>query len=86
VAKRWRKQKAGQQSTKHPRKAMKGSGDSSSAGGTLGGFRNFAKRLVGGGPKAKPKTKSTAARIIDIALWVAVAVAAYVLVSRQCLR
>ncbi len=85
MAKRWRKQKAAQQTTKR-RKPMKGTGDSSSATGAIGGFRRFARRLVGtgGGGPAKPKT--TASKVVDIALWVAVAVAAYVLVSRQCMR
>ncbi len=82
MAKRWRKQKAGQQEKKR-KKRMAGSGDSSSASGTLGGLRRFTKRLAGTGP-AKPKT--TASRIVDIALWAAVAVAAYFLVSRQCMR
>ena len=83
MAKRWHKQKAAQQTAKR-RKPMKGTGDSSSAGGAIGGFRNFAKRLVGRRGPAKPKT--TAERVLDAALWVAVAVAAYVLVSRQCMR
>ncbi len=83
MAKRWRKQKSGQQQGKR-RKAMKGVGDSSSASGTLGGFRRFTRRLVGQGGPAKPKT--TAGRIVDIALWVAVAVAAYFVVARQCMR
>lgn len=83
MAKRWRKQKAAQQTTKR-RKPMKGTGDSSSAGGAIGGLRSFARRLVGRGGPAKPRT--TGARVLDAALWVAVAVAAYVLVSQQCMR
>ena len=84
MAKRWQKQKAGQQQKK-VRKPMKGTGDASSASGAIGGFRNFAKRLVGtGGGSKKPAT--TASRVLDFALWAAVAVAAYVVVSRQCMR
>ncbi len=82
MAKRWRKQKAGRQEKKR-RKVMAGGGDASSASGTIGGLRRFTKRLAGGGP-AKPKT--TASRILDIALWVAVAVAAYFVIARQCTR
>ncbi len=84
MAKRWRKQKAARQEKKR-RKPMAGGGDASSASGAIGGLRRFTKRLAGtGGGWAKPKT--TASRILDIALWVAVAVAAYFVVSRQCMR
>ncbi len=83
MAKRWRKQKSGQQQQKR-RKVMQGTGSTSSASGTLGGLRKLTRRIAGGGGPAKPK--STAGRVIDIALWVAVAVAAYFVIARQCMR
>jgi hypothetical protein len=85
MAKRWRKQKA---ETQHKKKrkptGIAGSGDASQAHGTLGGFRSFTKSLFGGGSSTKPKTPL--AKAIDMALWVAVAVLLYYVVSRQCMR
>jgi hypothetical protein len=84
MAKRWRKQKAALQE-KRRRKPKQGTGDASQAEGTLGGLRNFTKGFFSGG-KTKTKPKSTAAKVIDAALWVAIAVAAYFLIARQCMR
>ena len=83
MAKRWRKQKAGQQQKKQRRPA-RGSGDASGASGTLGGFRRATKGLFGSGGSKKPKT--TFGKILDVALWMAVVVAGYYVVSRQCMR
>ncbi len=84
MTKRWRKQKSEQQSKKR-RRSMRGTGDASSAGGALGGMRKFTRGLFGG--NAQPRAPKTAVnRAVDIVLWVAVAVAGYFFVARQCMR
>jgi hypothetical protein len=73
MPKRWRKQKAGQQTAKKRNKIMRGDGDASSAAGTFGGMRRFAKRAAGSN------------RVQEILLWAVVAVLAF-FVARKFMR
>jgi hypothetical protein len=87
MAKRWTKQKAGQQKGKR-RKAKAGSasggggGGSDGAAGTMGGFRRFMKAIAGTGKKKGPK--SPVEKAIDVILWVAVIVAIGYFLSNKC--
>ena len=84
MGKRKTKQKAGAQQSKRrkPRRPLAGSGSASGAQGTMGGLRSGLKGFFGTG--RKKKRPSTAGRVLDVALWLAVIAAVYVAVSRQC--
>ena len=83
MAKRWRKQKAGQQESKRKSShSGSGSGGASGSSGTMGAMRGGLKWLVGGGPK--PQT--FVGKVLDAALWIGVVVVAYVVVSNRCGR
>ena len=83
MAKRWKKQKAGQQHTKKRKAhAGDGGGSASAAGGAIGGLRRFTKGLVGSRGSDKPKTPI--GKVFDLLTWVAIAVVGYIMISRQC--
>ena len=83
MGKRWRKEKAGQQQKK-ARKPRGGAGESSAAGatGTMGAFRRGLRAVTGSSDKKGPK--GTVEKVIDLSLWVAVALAAAYFFRRQC--
>ena len=86
MARRWKKQKAGRQEPKQRKhQGGGGSGSSESASGTMGSFRRGLKTLTGtGGDSTGKGPKGTVERIIDMALWAAVALAAIYFFKRQC--
>ncbi|MBI5509678.1 MAG: hypothetical protein HY903_13070 [Deltaproteobacteria bacterium] len=83
MGKRWSKGKAGQQRKKE-RKAQGGVGGEpgTSSGGTMSAFRRGLKAVAGTGGKARDK--GGLERVIDLALWAAVVVAAIYFFGRQC--
>ena len=85
MPKRWKKQKAGQQQQKQRKSqgGASGGGSSDNARGTMGWFRGGMKKMAGTGEKKKGP-KGTVERAIDLALWVAVAMAGIYFFSRQC--
>ena len=92
VAKRNRKPKAGSQSSKKKSRKPKGvrsaggGGSGGTTGGTLSGMRSGFKSMVGGGSgKGGKQAPGTVSRVIDIALWIAVAAAGvYFISNAQC--
>ncbi len=82
MGKRWHKQKAGHQQSRRRKRAQPVGESAGSSGGTMGSMRGGLRGFFGGGKKSK--SGSTVGRVLDIALWLAVAVAAYVFVLRQC--
>jgi hypothetical protein len=67
-----RKPKAGSQKAK-VRKKPSVVQDQGAAGGTMTGIRGVLKKASS--TSAKKKTKTTAAKVVDIAIWIALAVA-----------
>ena len=80
MAKRFKKQKAGQQAKKQ-RKPKPGSGSASSAGGAMSGMRGGFANMFGGG---KGGTKTPMSKLLDVVLWIAVVIAGYYFVSNNC--
>jgi len=80
MAKRKKKQKAGKQQPR-TRKQAQGSGSSAGASGTMGGFRKGLQVIAGTG--GKKKAPSTLDRVVNLALWGAVVVAA-IFAYRRC--
>lgn len=82
MGKRWRKEKAGHQKSRLRKRPAAASESAGSSSGTMGSMRGGLRGFFGAGKKSKPS--SPLARVLDLGLWVAVAVVAYVFVQRQC--
>ena len=83
-----RKPKAGYQKPKKRKKIGSGGGSAAGSSGTMSGLRNMFKKTANAvaGTDADKKP-TTAGRVIDILLWIAVAGAvAYFIFNAQCAR